>query len=95
MHVTTIENLRPALRIGLRNTVAHKKLTAGLNDDGATIHRRARGYSDHDVIKRLVTVGWLEPRKTGPRGGVRYYTTQAGKEALAAHQTKNIVLHKA
>jgi hypothetical protein len=79
----TIEKLRPALRIGTRFTVAHQKLTAGLVD-GAAIIRRARGYSDYDVINRLVTVGWLEPRRTGPRGGVRYYTTQAGKEALAA-----------
>jgi hypothetical protein len=80
----TIEKLRPALRIGARCTVAHQKLTAGLVGDGAAIIRRARGYSDYDVIERLVTVGWLEPRKTGPRGGTRYYTTQAGKQALEA-----------
>jgi hypothetical protein len=70
------------LTVGKRTTTAHDKLVAGLTSDGAQVVRRKKGYSDYDVIRTLVRAGWLEERRTGPRGGVRYFTTPAGRVAL-------------
>ena len=38
-------------------------------------------------IRNLVRLGWLEPRNAGPRGGVRYFTTPAGKAQLESIQS--------
>ena len=70
------------LKIKNRFTHAHDLLVTGLEADGASVTRRAKGYSDFDVIRNLVRLGWLEPRNAGPRGGVRYFTTPAGKAQL-------------
>lgn len=72
----------PSLKRGGRKTKAYLKLIEGQNTDGASIVRRKGGYSDHDVIESLLRCGWLEAKPTGPRGGLRYYTTQAGLQAL-------------
>ena len=67
-----------------RPTAAHQKLLDGLESAGANVARRQRGYSDYDVICRLVDAGWLECRQgAGPRGGPRWYTTPAGAAALS------------
>ncbi len=55
---------------------------AGLTPEGATVSRRKKGYSDFKDIQALITAGILEPRKVGPRGGIRYFTTPAGTEAM-------------
>ena len=65
-----------------RTTAAHQKLIDGQTADGARVIRRAKGFSDHDVINGLVRAGWLEPRASGPRGGTRWFTTAAGAEAV-------------
>jgi hypothetical protein len=65
-----------------RRTAAHQKLLDGQTAEGASVVRRAKGFSDHGVINGLVRAGWLEPRATGPRGGVRYFTTAAGAAAV-------------
>ena len=72
----------PSLRRGSRKTKAYFKLVEGQTTDGATIVRRKGGYSDHDVIESLLRCGWLEAKPTGPRKGLRYYTTPAGLQAL-------------
>ena len=66
-----------------RATVAHQKLLDGQTAEGARVCRRAKGFSDHGVIVALVQQGWLEARASGPRGGVRYYTTPTGAAAAA------------
>ena len=65
-----------------KKTTAYLKLIEGQRPDGATVQRRARGYSDFDVIENLIRVGWLEKKSAGPRGGARYFTTSEGLEAL-------------
>lgn len=72
----------PSLKIGGKQTVAAQKLAQGLTETGAQIVRRGKGWTDYDVIRRLVRHGWLEEKQTGPRGGTRYFTTDAGKNAL-------------
>ena len=67
-----------------RTTAAHQKLIDVLTADGAGVVRRAKGFSDHNVINGLVRAGWLEPRASGPRGGTRYFTTAAGAAAVAS-----------
>ena len=67
-----------------RTTAAYQKLLDGQTPDGARVVRRAKGFSDHDVINGLVRAGWLEPRASGPRGGTRWFTTAAGAAAGAA-----------
>ena len=67
-----------------RTTAAHQKLLDGQTAEGARVVRRAKGFSDYDVVSGLVRAGWLEPRATGPRGGVRWFTTPAGAAAVAA-----------
>ena len=65
-----------------RTTAAHQKLLDGQTADGARVIRRAKGFSDYDVINGLVRAGWLEPRASGPRGGTRWFTTAAGAVAV-------------
>jgi hypothetical protein len=65
-----------------RTTAAHQKLLDGQTPDGARVVRRAKGFSDHDVINACVRAGWLEPRASGPRGGTRWFTTAAGAAAV-------------
>jgi len=65
-----------------RKTNAFYLLQSGLTTEGATVTRRKKGYTDYQDIQRLVHAGYLEPRNTGPRGGTRYFTTQAGIEAV-------------
>ena len=65
-----------------RRTAAHQKLLDGQTAAGAGVVRRAKGFSDHGVINALVREGWLEPRASGPRGGVRWFTTPAGAAAV-------------
>ena len=67
-----------------RTTAAHQKLIDGQTPDGARVVRRAKGFSDHNVINGLVRAGWLEARATGPRGGTRWFTTAAGAAAVSA-----------
>ena len=67
-----------------RATAAHQKLLDGQTPDGARVVRRAKGFSDYDVVNALVRAGWLEARATGPRGGVRWFTTAAGAAAVAS-----------
>jgi len=67
-----------------RTTAAHQKLIDGQTPEGARVVRRAKGFSDYGVINGLVRAGGLEPRATGPRGGVRYFTTAAGAAAVSA-----------
>mgnify|MGYP003635738190 FL=1 len=67
-----------------RTTAAHQKLLDGQTAEGARVVRRAKGFSDHGVINGLVRAGWLEARSTGPRGGVRWFTTAAGAAAVSA-----------
>jgi hypothetical protein len=72
-------NERPLkLRVGTRMTKAFYKLCDGLQPEGARIVRRARGYSDYDVVAALVRQKLMEIRYVGPRGGARYFTTSAG-----------------
>lgn len=92
----TLETLRPvytttgietcsvtiSLRCGDRDTVATQKLRDGLTDDGATVVRRKKGFTDYQTINLLVKVGLLEQKHAGPRGGVRYFTTESGRNAL-------------
>jgi len=40
-----------------KKTTAYLKLIEGQRPDGATVQRRARGYSDFDVIENLIRVG--------------------------------------
>ena len=65
-----------------RTTAAHQKLIDGQTAEGARVVRRAKGFSDYDVINALVREGWLEARATGPRGGTRWFTTPAGAAAV-------------
>jgi len=67
-----------------RRTAAHQKLIDGQTAAGASVVRRAKGFSDHGVISALVRAGWLEPRASGPRGGTRWFTTAAGAAAVAS-----------
>ena len=65
-----------------RWTVAKEKLLDGLTEEGATVKKRGRGYSDFNVIESLLTRGYLEIRREGPRGGKRYFTSAAGKHLV-------------
>ena len=67
-----------------RTTAAHQKLIDGQTAEGARVVRRAKGFSDHNVINGLVRAGLLEPRATGPRGGTRWFTTPAGAAAVSS-----------
>lgn len=70
------------LYIGSRKTKAYQILERGCTDEGATVTRRAKGWTDFDVIKNLMNAGWLEPRAAGVRGGTRYFTTPAGRAQM-------------
>ena len=76
--------MSPHLRYQGRTTAALQKLLDGQTTEGARVVRRAKGFSDFDVVRGLVRAGWLEARATGPRGGTRYHTTPTGAAAAAA-----------
>ena len=65
-----------------KKTIAFNILVQGLNSEGAVIVRKRGGWSDNATFQNLVKKGWLECRMSGPRGGSRYFTTEAGKVAL-------------
>ena len=67
-----------------RTTAAHQKLLNGQTAEGARVCRRAKGFSDYDVVNALVRAGWLEARASGPRGGTRWFTTPAGVAAVSS-----------
>lgn len=76
-----------------RKTIALDVLRQGLQPNGAVIVRKRGGWSDHIVFQNLVKTGWLELRMSGPRGGSRYFTTEAGKSAMQAQMlTRALVL---
>jgi len=75
--------MSPHLRYQGRTTAALQKLLDGQTTEGARVVRRAKGFSDHNVISALVRTGWLEPRASGPRGGTRWFTTSTGAAAAA------------
>jgi hypothetical protein len=54
-----------------------------LASPGSVPTRRSKGYSDFNDYRDLMAAGWLEPRSTGPRGGVTYWPTRKGKYHLA------------
>ena len=71
------------LTINGRKTNAFYKLIECQNPEGATVTRRLKGYCDIDVLRNLVSVGYIEAKQTGPRGGTRYFITEGGKRALS------------
>jgi hypothetical protein len=74
---------------GKRYTTAYFKLAEGLDPEGATIRRRARGYSDYHIVEALVDSGLMCVRHEGPRGGARYFTTPLG--ALEMDKSRKLV----
>jgi hypothetical protein len=72
----------PKLKVGTRRTKAFHKLVSGLEPAGATVVRRAWIHTDYDVLAALVRHNLMEVRYEGPRGGARWFTTQAGEQAL-------------
>ncbi len=70
------------LKVGSRFTHAHDVLLAGQTVEGASVTRRQKGFSDFDVFRNLLRLGWLEGRAVGPRGGIKYFTTAAGVSAV-------------
>lgn len=65
-----------------KKTTAFYILTYGLHSDGTTVERKRGGWTDNSTFQNLVKKGWLICRMSGPRGGARYFTTEAGKAAL-------------
>ena len=65
-----------------RKTIALYILRQGLHPDGTVIVRKRGGWTDNSTFQNLVKKGWLDCRMVGPRGGARYFTTEAGKAAL-------------
>lgn len=45
---------------------------------------RPRRQSEYNILERLTKEGLTETRRSGPRGGIRYHITEAGKAALEA-----------
>ena len=70
------------LYVGSNKTKAYEILERGCTNEGATVTRRNKGWSDFDVIRSLQNLGWIEPKPAGIRGGIRYFTTQAGAEEM-------------
>ena len=70
------------LYVGSNKTKAYEILERGCTNEGATVTRRNKGWSDFDVIRNLQNLGWIEPKPAGIRGGIRYFTTQAGAEEM-------------
>ena len=70
------------LYVGSNKTKAYEILERGCTNEGATVTRRNKGWSDFDVIRNLQKLGWIEPKPAGIRGGIRYFTTQAGAEEM-------------
>ena len=56
----------------------------GAAHGGVVPTRRQKGWSNYDVFQALTNRGWLEPRRTGPRGGTNWYATRKGRYHLAA-----------
>ena len=50
---------------------------------GATVTRRAGGFSDYGLIQNLIRLGWVEPKNTGVRGGIRFHITRRGRYHMA------------
>lgn len=65
-----------------KKTIAYYVLEQGLHLEGTVIVRKRGGWTDNSTFQNLVKTGWLECRMSGPRGGSRYFTTDAGKAAL-------------
>ena len=78
-----------------KKTNAYYILEAGNTEHGATVTRRKKGFTDYRDIQILVTVGYLEARLTGPRGGIRYFTTTAGNDAMTATKVQSSPSEKA
>ena len=70
------------LYVGSNKTKAYEILERGCTNEGATVTRRNKGWSDFDVVRNLQNLGWIEPKPAGIRGGIRYFTTQAGAEEM-------------
>ena len=76
-----------------KKTIAFDVLRLGLQPTGAVVVRKRGGWTDNSVFQNLVKKGWLELRMSGPRGGSRYFTTDAGKAAMQAQAlTRALVL---
>ena len=63
-------------------------------DGGVIPTRRKKGWTNYEVLQNLVRCGWLESKPTGPKGGIRYHTTDAGRTALAEAKQKLEVSRK-
>lgn len=57
-------------------------LAAAATRDGTKVTRRQKGYSDSDLFDRLDRIEWIEPRATGPRGGITWHATRRGRYHL-------------
>jgi len=57
-------------------------LAAAATRDGTKVTRRQKGYSDSDLIYGLDRIKWIEPRATGPRGGITWHATRRGRYHL-------------
>jgi hypothetical protein len=62
-------------------------LDAASTHGGTTITQRQKGYSDSDLFDSLDDAKWIEPRRTGPRGGVTWHATRRGRYHLNKART--------
>jgi len=61
----------------------YKLAAAEVEKGGVSVEKRGRGYTDWDIVGRLMRAGYLEGKRLGPRGGTRYVITDAGREAMS------------
>lgn len=66
---------------GKRRTRSLEKLEEAMKE-GILPERRRGGFSNYNILSDLVSMGLMEVRYTGPRGGMRYHTTPKGRQAV-------------
>ena len=74
--------MEPMLFKGGRPTLTYYAMkNADRLPEGVSVTRIGRN-SDWQMMQRIVKLGWMEKRRTGPRGGIRYHLTVAGRAKL-------------
>jgi hypothetical protein len=63
-------------------TGAYYLISAACHRGGATVTKRAKGFSDYGDLMALVEDGMLEIRHRGPRGGQTWHATRKGRRAI-------------
>ncbi len=79
---------KPKLFVGSRPTNARHLLIEGI--ERGVLATTYGGWSNKSTLDRLVDCGWMEVRRSGPRGGAYFHTTRLGALAVGINPDREV-----